>query len=70
MPADDTSTWICPLHPFGHTWDHTALTCRCGHTRTPAEAIVSLLAGLPGWDTARAEQLVAAHAAASATASD
>ncbi|AVZ71013.1 hypothetical protein SLUN_00825 [Streptomyces lunaelactis] len=59
VPSQSTTTWICPLHPFGHRWDDTALTCSlCGTQRTASDAVVSLLSGLTGWDTARAEQLV------------
>lgn len=62
MTEQPTSTWTCPLHPFGHAWDDTALTCSlCGAQRAASDAVVSLLSGLPGWDQARAEALASQH---------
>ncbi|AVH59988.1 MULTISPECIES: hypothetical protein [Streptomyces] len=67
----DTANWICPQHPFGHTWQADSLKCTlCEARRTASEAIVALLAGLPGWDIPRAERLISAHQAEAAPPAD
>ena len=51
---------FCPINPPGHDWDN-GLTCRCGATRTAAEAIESGLASRRGGDETAARSLTDAH---------
>ncbi|MEV6676405.1 hypothetical protein AB0N09_05975 [Streptomyces erythrochromogenes] len=59
MAEQPDPTWICPLHPFSHFWDDSAVTCSlCGARRTASDAVASLLASQRGWDQTRADCLV------------
>lgn len=55
MSSTDTTGWICPNHPFSHTWNHGLRCSGCGATRTPGDAVLSLLESLrymPSWKAA------------------
>ncbi|MGP3776999.1 hypothetical protein ACTWJ8_39820 (plasmid) [Streptomyces sp. SDT5-1] len=59
MNEIDTTGWLCPQHPFGHTWEHGTACRSCGAQRTPDEAVHSLLFDARGMTDDRANALLA-----------